>query len=301
MTCVLLNAMDLDSVAAELYSGSREEFTGRRNELATQARKAGDRDLAAQIKELRKPTSSAWLTNRLVVAHPDEITALTDLGESLRQAHRELSSDDIRELSHRRREQINRLIGLAREVAGAEGVAMSESITREIESSLEAAVAGEAAASELTAARLSTALTPDMTDMWLMAVSPTSSTASASSPAPAREKPKPATKKPAPVHDELAAKRAEAERRRREERAHAEERAKRTAAERDKASRELSKLESEAEELGARVENLETELAKVKQKHREVRKAVAAAEKTLEKATGAAGAAERTLTSLPKS
>lgn len=58
--------MDLDSIAAELYAGSREEFTGRRNELAAQARKAGDRDLAARIKELRKPTSAAWLTNRLV-------------------------------------------------------------------------------------------------------------------------------------------------------------------------------------------------------------------------------------------
>ncbi|MBN6040617.1 hypothetical protein [Amycolatopsis sp. 195334CR] len=284
--------MDLDSAAAELYAGSREEFTGRRNELAAEARKAGEKDLAARIKELRKPTSSAWLANRLVVAHPDEIGELTELGESLREAHRSLASDDIRELSHRRREQINRLLGLAREVARTEGVAMSESITREIESSLEAAVAGEEAAAQLTAARLSTALTPDMTDMWLMAAS------TAPSPAPAREKPKPEKKKP--VHDELAAKRAEAERRRREERAHAEERAKRTAAERDDAARELSDLESEAAELGTRVENLETELAKLKQKHREVRKAVAVAEKTLEKATGAAGAAERALSSLPQ-
>ncbi|MGC7094791.1 hypothetical protein ACPZ19_09015 [Amycolatopsis lurida] len=292
--------MDFDAVAAELYAGSREDFTGRRNELAAQARKAGDRDLAARIKELRKPTSSAWLTNRLVVEHPDEIGELTELGESLREAHRSLASDDIRELSHRRREQINRLLGLAREVAEAEGVAMSEPITREIESSLEAAVAGEEAASQLTAARLSTALTPDMTDMWLMAVSPTPATSSGVKPktAPAREKPKPDKKKP--VHDELAAKRAEAERRRREERAHAEERAKRTAAERDRAASELSDLESEAEELGTRVENLEKELAKLKQRHREVRKAVAAAEKALEKATGAAGAAERALTSLPK-
>ena len=283
--------MDLDSAAAELYAGAREEFTGRRNELAAEARKAGEKDLAARIKELRKPTSSAWLANRLVVAHPDEIGELTELGESLREAHRSLASDDIRELSHRRREQINRLLGLAREVARTEGVAMSESITREIESSLEAAVAGEEAAAQLTAARLSTALTPDMTDMWLMAAS------TAPSPAPAREKPKPEKKKP--VHDELAAKRAEAERRRREERAHAEERAKRTAAERDDAARELSELESEAAELGTRVENLEKELARLKQEHREVRKAVAAAEKTLEKATGAAGAAERALSSLP--
>lgn len=289
--------MDFDAVAAELYAGSREEFTGRRNELAAEARKAGDRDLAARIKELRKPTSSAWLTNRLVVEHPDEIGELTELGESLREAHRSLASDDIRELSHRRREQINRLLGLAREVARAEGVAMSEPITREIESSLEAAVAGEEAAAQLTAARLSGALTPDLTDMWLMAVPPTSS-APKNAAKPAREKPESEKKKP--VHDELAAKRAEAERRRREERAHAEERAKRTAAERDRAASELSELESEAEELGTRVENLEKELAKLKQRHREVRKAVAAAEKALEKATGAAGAAERALTSLPK-
>ncbi|UJW29150.1 hypothetical protein L3Q67_28425 [Saccharothrix sp. AJ9571] len=284
--------MDLDSIAAELYAGSREEFTGRRNELAAQARKAGDRDLAARIKELRKPTSAAWLTNRLVTAHPDEVEELTELGGSLRQAHRDLASDDIRELSHRRREQINHMLGLAREVARSEGVAMSESITREIESSLEAAVAGEEAAEQLAAAQLSTALTPDMTDMWLMAAT--------ASPPKAREKPKPEkkSKKAAPVHDELAAKRAEAERRRQEERQHAEERAKRTAAERDAAERELAELEEEAEDLGTRVENLETELAKLKQKHREVRKAAAAAEKALEKATSAAGAADRALSSL---
>ncbi|GAB2771929.1 hypothetical protein [Amycolatopsis magusensis] len=285
--------MDLDSIAAELYAGSREEFTGRRNELAAEARKAGDRDLAARIKELRKPTSAAWLTNRLVTAHPDEVEELTELGGSLRQAHRDLASDDIRELSHRRREQINHMLGLAREVARSEGVAMSESITREIESSLEAAVAGEEAAAQLAAAQLSTALTPDMTDMWLMAAT--------ASPPKDREKPKPKPEKKskkAPVHDELAAKRAEAERRRQEERQHAEERAKRTAAERDAAERELAELEEEAEELGTRVENLETELAKLKQKHREVRKAAAAAEKALEKATSAAGAADRALSSL---
>ncbi|WP_162788333.1 hypothetical protein [Amycolatopsis albispora] len=288
--------MDLDSIAAELYSGPREEFTGRRNELAARARKAGDRDLAARIKELRKPTSSAWLANRLAAAHPDELGELTELGESLRQAHRELASDDIRELSHRRREQINQLLGLAREVARAEGVSMSETITREIESTLEAAVAGEEAAEQLAAGRLSAALTPDMTDMWLMAASPSAAPARQAKP----EKPKAEKKKkPEPVRDELAAKRAEAERRRREERRQAEERAKRTAADRDAAAQELSELESEAEDLGKRVENLETELAKLKQKHREVRKAVAAAEKTLEKAKGAAGAAERALSSLP--
>ena len=65
--------MDLDSVADELYGLPLDEFTTTRNEHAKQARDAGDRELADQIRAMSKPTQAAWLVNQLVRRHAEEV------------------------------------------------------------------------------------------------------------------------------------------------------------------------------------------------------------------------------------
>lgn len=88
---------------SELYHGPLEDFIQRRAELAKQVRAAGDRDGAARIKVLRKPSRAAWALNaatasdhyaQLVGAVNATITAqaeggdvrsaMTDLRESVR-------------------------------------------------------------------------------------------------------------------------------------------------------------------------------------------------------------------------
>ena len=73
---------ELDDVADDLYAGPPGEFIARRTAAAKAARSDGDRELAAAIGELRKPTVSAWLVNLLVRDDPDLAGRLTQLSPS---------------------------------------------------------------------------------------------------------------------------------------------------------------------------------------------------------------------------
>src|SRR5208282_3939289 len=74
----------LADAVAELYSCDPDDFTQRRQELASQAREAGQPDAAKQIAVLRKPTRSAWVVNRLVRADPEVAPRLAGLAAELR-------------------------------------------------------------------------------------------------------------------------------------------------------------------------------------------------------------------------
>ena len=81
----------LASVAEELYALSPGDFTAARDERVAQARTSGNRDLARAIGALRRPTVSAWLVNQLVREAGDQVGDLVALGESLRQAQKDLA------------------------------------------------------------------------------------------------------------------------------------------------------------------------------------------------------------------
>ncbi|WP_156893407.1 hypothetical protein [Actinokineospora enzanensis] len=143
----------------ELYTLPREEFVPARRELARRAREAGDREAAARIEKLTKPTTAAWLVNRLVRAHPSEVDALTELGTDLREAHSAAEGARLRELTKQRTELIARLVQLA-------GDGLSESITRELEEMFAAAVADETAGETLRAGRLASAKDLRVEQAW---------------------------------------------------------------------------------------------------------------------------------------
>jgi hypothetical protein len=83
-------AMADDPAAARLYGLDLEEFIGARDALAKELRASGDRDGAAAVKKLAKPTRAAWAVNRLVRDRPDEIAALVDAGAALAGAQEQL-------------------------------------------------------------------------------------------------------------------------------------------------------------------------------------------------------------------
>src|SRR4051794_38976806 len=66
-----------------LYAGDLEDFVAARDALAKALRADGDRDGAAAVKKLPKPTRAAWAVNRLVRERPEEIRALVQAGEGL--------------------------------------------------------------------------------------------------------------------------------------------------------------------------------------------------------------------------
>ncbi|WP_146108043.1 hypothetical protein V5P93_005467 [Actinokineospora auranticolor] len=183
----------------DLYTLPRDEFVPARRDLARAARAAGDREAAARIEKLPKPTTAAWLLNRLVRAHPDEVEELLAVGDGLRTAHEDGAGSRLRELVQERTRLVDRLVTLA-------GEALSEAITRELAEMLSAAVADPSSGERLRAARLAAARDLVVAEPW-----PGLTIAPRSDPAPRRESPS-ARRKAALTQAKAAVKDAEAQR-----------------------------------------------------------------------------------------
>ena len=132
--------MDLDDAASDLYQISPEEFVERRKQLVAEARKAGDRELAKQIGQLRRPTRTAWLVNTLAHRQPEQVTELLDLGAQLSDAQRRLAGDDLRRLSAQRRTMIDALARQAVEIGNELGYRAPDGTFQEISQTLQAAL-----------------------------------------------------------------------------------------------------------------------------------------------------------------
>jgi hypothetical protein len=150
---------DFDRIADELYGLVPEDFTARRDGEAADARRRGERELAASIKALKRPTSSAWLVNQLVRQRRGPVDELLELGEAMRQAQDQLAGSDLRRLSQQRRQVLRALGAEAKQLAMAIGQKVSEEATRELEATLEAALADPAAGDTVRSGRLISALT----------------------------------------------------------------------------------------------------------------------------------------------
>ncbi|MEO6143397.1 MAG: hypothetical protein ABIP19_05400 [Dermatophilaceae bacterium] len=150
--------MDIDSVADELYSLPPERFTAARGVSEKAAKAIGDARLAAAIRQLRKPSTGAWLANQLVREHSDEVLAFLDLGPALREATTMLSGDHLRELGRQRRQRVHVLMQQARGLAVAAGHKVSHDTSRALEDTLHAALADDRVADQLRAGRLTETL-----------------------------------------------------------------------------------------------------------------------------------------------
>lgn len=150
--------MDLDAAAEALYALEPGEFTAARTALEKQAKSAGDKDLAAQIRQLRKPTVTAWVSNLLARERADSLVPLRELGDQLREAQQRLQGDDLRQLSRQRQRLVHALVQEARGLAADRGQRVTESVARELEQTLEATLADPAVADTVLAGRLSTAV-----------------------------------------------------------------------------------------------------------------------------------------------
>jgi hypothetical protein len=150
--------MDLDTVASELYGLLPEEFAAARENRASEARASGDRDVAAAIRHLRRPTKSAWLANLLVRERPAEINALLELGRAMLKAQSDLAAEEMRQLSQQRQRVVASLSDAARRLAHGMGKEVSESTIRELEETLDAAVANSQARDSLASGHLASAM-----------------------------------------------------------------------------------------------------------------------------------------------
>lgn len=100
-----------------------EDFTRARNARAAEAKAGGDPALASRIRDLRKPTTGAWLLNSLARDRAAEVRDVVELGARLRAAQGTLSADELRALDRRRRELTGEVVELARSLGAGKGAA----------------------------------------------------------------------------------------------------------------------------------------------------------------------------------
>ncbi|MFI9410458.1 hypothetical protein [Nocardia gamkensis] len=149
--------MTLEDVARDLYGLPPAQFVAARTDRAAAAKQAGDTRLAAAIGKLRKPTLTGWTANLLSRAAPDDVAALLRLGAALAAAQRNLSADELRELTAQRQQLVNALAEKAGALAAGQGHPVGEGVVREVAQTLTAALAEPEVAERLRAGTLVTA------------------------------------------------------------------------------------------------------------------------------------------------
>lgn len=146
--------MNLKDVAHELYALGLKEFTKTRNERAAEARDTGDRELAQDIKALKKPAKAAWVLNMLARRHSAEIEQFLSVGERLRIAQENLDGDQLRELDRKRRQLTNAVTVQGKKLAKSLGEPISDTVASEVEETLRAAMADPGGAAALASGLL---------------------------------------------------------------------------------------------------------------------------------------------------
>lgn len=150
--------MDVSEQLDRLYDLPLEEFTAARDEVARDLRERGEREAAAEVKALRRPTVAAWTVNQLVRRHPGEVQELLSLREELRGAQRTALSGrgggGLREIGERRRAVIDALLGRVEAVLTQGGHATTRSTLDRVQETLLATTLDEDAARAVAEGRL---------------------------------------------------------------------------------------------------------------------------------------------------
>lgn len=141
--------------ADDLYRLAPEDFTAARDAAAKERKAAGDKEGAAALTALRKPSVAAWLVNRLAAEQPDLLGQLLDLGPELAQAQSGRDAGALRELGAQRRQLVDAVVGTAVEGAGR---SVTAAVREEVASTLDAALADPATAQAVRSGRLVRAL-----------------------------------------------------------------------------------------------------------------------------------------------
>jgi hypothetical protein len=151
---VPMRLSETDEIAVELYLVPPARFVAARDELVRQARAAGHRDLALELRALRRPTLSAWLVNVLSRHQRARMQQLFALGRQLRQAQTRLDADQLRRLPPQQQALIADLLDWAGRHAAEAGARPTEATLSEVEATLQAGLVDLAAASTVMSGHL---------------------------------------------------------------------------------------------------------------------------------------------------
>jgi hypothetical protein len=135
--------LHLRAAVQQLYGAGLGEFTATRAALVAEAKAGGEKELAAQVGALRKPTVAAWALNLAVRELPDELEAFHDFAELLREAQRTLDADQLRLLSRERARRVDAVARKVEALARGAGQSISDAVGDDIRATLTAFIASE--------------------------------------------------------------------------------------------------------------------------------------------------------------
>ena len=79
----------------ELYAKPPDEFVAARNDLSRSLKASGDKEAAAEVAALRRPSVVAWAINQAARAQPQAVKDLLSAGTALRRAHGRLVAGKV--------------------------------------------------------------------------------------------------------------------------------------------------------------------------------------------------------------
>jgi hypothetical protein len=142
-----------------LYARPPTEFVAARDDLAKALRAAGDRQRAAEVAALRRPTTPAWALDLVARESPELVTRLLDAGGALRIATGRAMAGDassLRAAEAGERSAVDAVIEVAVTGAAAAGVPVNDGHRHRMAATLRAAVLDDSVAAALTSGTLST-------------------------------------------------------------------------------------------------------------------------------------------------
>ncbi|QGG95776.1 hypothetical protein [Actinomarinicola tropica] len=178
-----------------LYALDPSEFVAARNALVKELKASGEKDVAAEVGRLKKPSKLAWAVNSVARAEPDLIEELREAGAELRDRQDEAlaggDADALRAATVSRRDVVRRLTRLVVELAG-------EAHREEAAATFEAASVDAEHGAELVAGRLTSALErpSDLGFLGLLGAAGEGAPPRRRAPAPARRGKAPAPAEP---------------------------------------------------------------------------------------------------------
>lgn len=133
--------MALDEELDRLYRLPLGEFTQARNELAAALKKSGDQDGARRVRDLPKPSPSAWAVNQLYWTARELLDELLAASDRYRRAQQAALAGDGSDLAAAERERLRAIEEATRRIRfilAESHQAAGETLLRRITSTLEA-------------------------------------------------------------------------------------------------------------------------------------------------------------------
>ncbi len=139
----------------DLYGLPLERFVPERGALSRALRDGGDREEAARIAKLRKPSVAAWAVNQLVRTQRKAVGELFEAGEAAQQAQAELiagrgDAGTLRTAAARERAAVESLLEAARGLLSSGGHELSPTMLERVADTLHAAALGEHARQQVS-------------------------------------------------------------------------------------------------------------------------------------------------------